>query len=197
MEHIEQIRREIDEYYENWFRINRAYDRWAQRHGTSDNTLFALYTISACGDRGCTQRHICNEILLPKQTVSFILSKLEKQGLLRRREDPAGPVVVRAGGCGNTCIPAYERCAAQGAYGRVCRAGRRHRTKLWHERMTHIQKSPSAPGGGAFCWFPDARDLEKSNCIIPLLAQVLRITFKKIYDHMRHDHVDVLHLFVA
>ncbi|WP_066646723.1 MarR family winged helix-turn-helix transcriptional regulator [Christensenella timonensis] len=89
MEHIEQIRREIDEYYENWFRINRAYDRWAQRHGTSDNTLFTLYTISACGDRGCTQRHICNEILLPKQTVSFILSKLEKQGLLRRREDPA------------------------------------------------------------------------------------------------------------
>ena len=63
--------------------------------------------------------------------------------------------------------------------------------------MTHIQKSPSAPGGGAFCWFPDVRDIEKSNCIILLLAQVPRITFKKIYDHMRHDHVDVLHLFVA
>lgn len=88
MEHIEQLRREIDEYYTNWFRLNRAYDRWAQQHGTSDNTVFTLYTISVCGDCGCTQQHICSELLLPKQTVSFILSKLEKQGMLLRKEDP-------------------------------------------------------------------------------------------------------------
>ncbi len=88
MENIDQIRREIDEYYLNWFRLNRAYDRWAQQHGTSDSMMFTLYTISCCGENGCTQNHICSELLLPKQTVSFILSKLEKQGMLLRKTDP-------------------------------------------------------------------------------------------------------------
>ncbi|BDF58065.1 MarR family transcriptional regulator [Christensenellaceae bacterium] len=88
MDQTAQIRSEIDEYYENWFRINRAYEDWAQRHGTSDNVLFTLHTISSCGDEGCTQQKICSALLLPKQTVSFILSKLEKQGLVQRKPNP-------------------------------------------------------------------------------------------------------------
>lgn len=82
----EKLRKEIDAYYENWFRLNKAYAAWAQRRGTTDNLLFALYEIFSAPD-GCTQQMICKKLFLPKQTVSFLLAKLEKQGYITRTEN--------------------------------------------------------------------------------------------------------------
>ena len=87
MKQNEEIRKEIDLYYENWFKINYAYSSWAQSHGTSENMILSLYEIASAKD-GCTQQSLCRKLLLPKQTISFILHKLEKQGFLFRKENP-------------------------------------------------------------------------------------------------------------
>ncbi len=87
MDQTEQIKNEINSYYENWFRVNYAYTNWALRHGTSENMIFVLYEISVAGE-GCTQQKLCKRLLLPKQTISFLLAKLEKQGFLYREENP-------------------------------------------------------------------------------------------------------------
>lgn len=84
---IDEVRKDIDAYYESWFRINQAYSVWAQQHGTTDNMIFTLYEIFS-SEEGCTQQQICQKLFLPKQTISFLLSKLEKKGYILRRENP-------------------------------------------------------------------------------------------------------------
>lgn len=84
---IDDVRKDIDAYYESWFRINQAYSVWAQQHGTTDSLVFMLYEIFVSAD-DCTQHELCRKLFLPKQTVSFLLSKLEKQGYVRRSENP-------------------------------------------------------------------------------------------------------------
>ena len=81
------VSKDIDAYYESWFRINQAYSIWAQQRGTTDNMMFALYEIHSAKE-GCTQQQLCRKLFLPKQTVSFLLSKLEKQGYTGRSENP-------------------------------------------------------------------------------------------------------------
>lgn len=81
------VSKDIDAYYESWFRINQAYSIWAQQRGTTDNMMFALYEIHSAKE-GCTQQQLCRKLFLPKQTVSFLLSKLEKQGYIGRSENP-------------------------------------------------------------------------------------------------------------
>lgn len=87
MNNNKEIRSEIDAYYENWFRLNEAYAAWAQKRGTTDNLMFTLYEIAVTPE-GCTQQMICKKLFLPKQTVSFLLAKLEKQGHITRTENP-------------------------------------------------------------------------------------------------------------
>lgn len=70
-------------YYESWFRINNSYNVWAQRRGINYNTLFVLYEVYN-NSINCTQRSICDNLLLPKQTVSTIMQKLEQQEYVYR-----------------------------------------------------------------------------------------------------------------
>jgi len=66
----------LSTYYESWFKINQIYRIWSKKHGIQDTVLFILYVIevSPC----CSQNEICDKLCLPKQTVSLILSRLEK-----------------------------------------------------------------------------------------------------------------------
>ncbi|MCT8978452.1 MarR family transcriptional regulator [Clostridium sp. CX1] len=73
----------IDNYYDAWFEINNIYHDWAKRHGMQDTTLFVLYVIKNTVPY-CTQSEICNKLYLPKQTVSQILSGLEKERYITR-----------------------------------------------------------------------------------------------------------------
>ncbi|GFZ31643.1 MarR family transcriptional regulator [Clostridium zeae] len=77
----------IESYYESWFEINNIYHVWAREHGIQDTTLFVFYIIKNSSD-GCTQNKICSKLLLPKQTVSLILSGLEKDGYIFREVNP-------------------------------------------------------------------------------------------------------------
>ncbi|MBO1679478.1 MarR family winged helix-turn-helix transcriptional regulator [Bittarella massiliensis (ex Durand et al. 2017)] len=82
----ERIREHVRAYYEHWYQMDSLYSAWCQRHGLQFNTVVALYVIRD-NPAGCTQKHICEKTALPKQTVSFILSGLERQGYIRRHQN--------------------------------------------------------------------------------------------------------------
>ena len=73
----------IGAYYDFWFGVNEAYEQWAKKWGLTSNTLFVLYAIHE-RPQECTQRYICERLLLPKQTINTILAGLEKKGLIFR-----------------------------------------------------------------------------------------------------------------
>lgn len=67
--------------------INRAiiqfrglYAAWSKEHGISYHELLVLYTIREQGF--CTQKQICDNYLLPRQTMNHVFLDLRKQGLL-------------------------------------------------------------------------------------------------------------------
>lgn len=81
MDGKEKIIEQIDSYYNSWFEINSIYHTWAKKHGMQDTTLFVLYVIKNTVPY-CTQSEICSKLFIPKQTVSQILSALEKGGYI-------------------------------------------------------------------------------------------------------------------
>lgn len=83
MDNKEKIVEQIDSYYDSWFKMNSIYHDWAKRHSIDDTMLFVLYVIKNSVPY-CTQSQICNTLFLPKQTISQILFKLEKQGYIEK-----------------------------------------------------------------------------------------------------------------
>ena len=67
--------------------VNRAiikfrgvYSSWAKKHGVGYNEMLVLYTIR---DNGfCTQTQICENYLLPKQTINHGITSMLAEGLL-------------------------------------------------------------------------------------------------------------------
>ena len=68
--------------------VNRAiikfrgiYSEWSKKHNISYNEMLVLYTIRENGY--CTQKQICENYLLPKQTINHVIVNMLKNGLLR------------------------------------------------------------------------------------------------------------------
>lgn len=58
------------------------YAAWAKRNGISYHELLVLYTIR---DQGfCTQKQICDNYLLPRQTMNHVILELRKRGILEQ-----------------------------------------------------------------------------------------------------------------
>lgn len=74
----------IDSYYDYWFGISIFYESWAKKRGLTANGLFALYVIHE-NPTHCTQRLICEKLLLPKQTINTILELFEKKGYVIKK----------------------------------------------------------------------------------------------------------------
>ena len=73
-------------------RVNHAiikcrgvYSQWAKAYGVSYNRMLVFYTIRDYGY--CTQKQMCDQYLLPRQTMNNIVAALCREGLLT--EDPA------------------------------------------------------------------------------------------------------------
>ena len=67
--------------------VNRAiikfraiYFEWSRRHNISYREMLVLYTIRENGY--CTQKQICDNYLLPKQTIHNIISNMRENGIL-------------------------------------------------------------------------------------------------------------------
>lgn len=70
-------------------RFRGLYSAWSKEHGISYHELLVLYTIR---DQGfCTQKQICDNYLLPRQTMNHVILDLRERGLLEPRpEQSAG-----------------------------------------------------------------------------------------------------------
>ena len=75
---------EMQPYYDIWFGLQHLYEQWAKRYGLTAHAMFVLYCI-AKGEGRCTQKQICEQLLLPKQTVHTILNGFEEKGWLVRQ----------------------------------------------------------------------------------------------------------------
>lgn len=81
------IYKKLAEYYTSFNAINNLYSMWAKEKGLSYHTLFTLYAIYH-SEGGCCQRIICEDWLIPKQTVSGVLKALEEAGYICCRALP-------------------------------------------------------------------------------------------------------------
>ena len=57
------------------------YSAWSYEHGISYNEMLVLYTIREQGY--CTQKQICDNYLLPRQTMNHVFMGLRDQGVLQ------------------------------------------------------------------------------------------------------------------
>ena len=77
---LEELRR----YYALWHAFDHTYEAWAKARGLSLNELTVLEVLcESTGD--CTQKKICEEWLLPKQTVNMILKGFVEKGYVTLR----------------------------------------------------------------------------------------------------------------
>ena len=77
---LEELRR----YYALWHAFDHTYEAWAEARGLSLNELTVLEVL--CESTGvCTQKKICEEWLLPKQTVNMILKGFVEKGYVALR----------------------------------------------------------------------------------------------------------------
>ena len=56
------------------------YSRWANEHNISYHEMLVLYEIRESGF--CTQKQICENYLLPKQTINNVITAMRKDGIL-------------------------------------------------------------------------------------------------------------------
>lgn len=77
----ENILKELKEYYAIWRRTNAIYEEWAKKYGMSYYEMLIVISLWEA-DAPCTQKQICEEWTLPKQTVNSILKNFERDGLI-------------------------------------------------------------------------------------------------------------------
>lgn len=72
------ILKQIKEYNALWRETTAIYEEWAKARGFSYYELLVILSIDEMKE-GCTQREICRQWFLPKQTVNSILQNFLKK----------------------------------------------------------------------------------------------------------------------
>ena len=83
----------FQDYIRLQHQIDEFYHELAVRQKLSDSALLVLWTLVDLGE-GCTQRDICRQFSLTKQTVHSSVQKLAGEGLLSLRPSPGREVQV-------------------------------------------------------------------------------------------------------
>lgn len=69
-----------------WQNIDSVYEYYAKQLGLNSTTLYLLHIIDT--SEPCTQKQICDIMMLPKQTVNTIVRDYQNKGLLETTESP-------------------------------------------------------------------------------------------------------------
>ncbi len=64
--------------------FDSIYEYYAKQYGINSTTMYLLYIVHISD--GCTQKDICEKMLLPKQTVNSIVKDYQRKGLLEAVE---------------------------------------------------------------------------------------------------------------
>ncbi|MEY8385772.1 MarR family transcriptional regulator [Oscillospiraceae bacterium 38-13] len=83
----------FQDYIRLQHQIDEFYHELAVRQNLSDSALLVLWTLTDLGE-GCTQRDICLQFSLTKQTVHSSVRKLAKEGFLFLQPGPGREVRV-------------------------------------------------------------------------------------------------------
>lgn len=76
----ENIREILNDVNKSIIKFRGIYSKWSKNHNISYNEMLVLYTIR---DNGyCTQKQICDDYLLPKQTINNTITSMLKRNLL-------------------------------------------------------------------------------------------------------------------
>ena len=79
MNHFDELGQHISE-------IDSAVNQWIKKLGLSYNHFAVLYYLANAQDGQCTQKHICDEWYLPKQTVFNICKEYKEKGWIEFSE---------------------------------------------------------------------------------------------------------------
>lgn len=60
--------------------VDDTIDIWIKKLGLSNSQFAVLYSLASSPDKRCTQKYICEEWLLPKQTVFNICKEYKENG---------------------------------------------------------------------------------------------------------------------
>lgn len=78
---MKELEQKTDQLSEIWLKGQTIYKGCAKSIGLTDNFITVLYAIFR-HPTDCTQKYLVERTLLPKQTIHFIISRLQKQGLI-------------------------------------------------------------------------------------------------------------------
>nr|WP_238580137.1 MarR family winged helix-turn-helix transcriptional regulator [Treponema endosymbiont of Eucomonympha sp.] len=76
---------DVNEYCRLWREINLQYEEYAKALGTTYSVLLVMSIINSVGET-CTQKDICSQSFLPKQTVNLIIKSFLKDGFIKMTE---------------------------------------------------------------------------------------------------------------
>ncbi len=118
---------DADELFQEFLRLDHRIDEFyhelAVGLGLSDSAFQVLWSIAELGD-GCTQRDICRQFSISKQTAHSSVRKLEREGVLMLRPGNRREVAIFLTEAGRTLVrekvlPAMEAelAAARGLSG--------------------------------------------------------------------------------
>ena len=77
----EEIRQQLREFNNILKETNAAYSELAKQNGLSDCAFWLMYSIREA-DGKCTQKDLCDQWIISKQTVNSALKGLEKNGYI-------------------------------------------------------------------------------------------------------------------
>lgn len=81
------LREKADQFNAQWHVLNTSYEEYAKSVGFTYSSLNILCVIRNIED--CTQKAICEETYLPKQTVNNVITSFYKQGYINMVELPS------------------------------------------------------------------------------------------------------------
>lgn len=73
------LHEQLNRYYQLWCDATQLYEKWSKQRGITYNYVLTLCTLLS-NQEHCTQKIICDQWGLPKQTVNTILKDFEKKG---------------------------------------------------------------------------------------------------------------------
>lgn len=77
----------IHRYNTLWRETSVLYEDWAKKRGISYFELLTILSVTEA-QTPCTQKDICDQWILPKQTVNSVLANLVKRGWVRLSPSP-------------------------------------------------------------------------------------------------------------